>query len=99
MRSLDTDEYSFPHEKQTVEVHEEDNIDTLLCFAPNTWESVFQRPQHLMSHAAKKWRVFYIEEPSFEEAVGGPVMDVKELKKYKDLYVVNPKLPPALSKH
>lgn len=99
MKSFDTEEYSFPHNKQIVEIHEEDNIDTLLCFAPIKWESVFQRPQHLMSYAAKKWRVFYIQEPEFERETTEPEMDVKELKKYKNLYVVSPKLPTALSKN
>ena len=99
MKSFDTEEYSFPHDKQIVEVHEEDNIDTLLCFAPVKWESVFQRPQHLMSYAAKKWRVFYIQEPEFKEETTEPDLDVKELKKYKNLFVVCPELPQALSKN
>ncbi|RYU94205.1 glycosyltransferase family 1 protein [Emticicia agri] len=97
MTSFETDDYSFPHEKQIVEVHEEDNIDTLLCFAHIQWESVFQRPQHLMSHAAKKWRVFYMEEPTFEETAEEPEMSVKELSKHKNLYVVQMKLPQALA--
>jgi hypothetical protein len=99
MKSLDTEEYSFPHDKQIVEIHEEDNIDTLLCFSHIKWESVFQRPQHLMSYAAKKWRVFYIEEPEFEETTTEPELSIKELKKHKNLYVVNPKLPHAISKN
>ncbi|GAB3512776.1 glycosyltransferase family protein [Emticicia fontis] len=98
MKSFDTKDFPFPHDTQIVEVHEEDNIDTLLCFSPIKWESVFQRPQHLMSHAAKKWRVFYIEDPSFEEKIKEPELGIKELKKHKNLLVVSPKLSKDLSK-
>lgn len=98
MKSFDTDDYAFPHDKQIVEVPEEDNIDTLLCFSSVRWESVFQRPQHLMSHAAKKWRVFYIEEPTFSEGVQEAQINVKELKKHKNLFVVSYQLPKDLSK-
>lgn len=38
----------------------------LLCFSHLRWNFVYQRPQHLMSHAAKSFRVVYIEEPLFE---------------------------------
>lgn len=98
MKSIDTDDYSFPHDKQIVEVHEEDNIDTLLCFSPVKWETAFQRPQHLMCYAAKKWRVFYIEDAVSEETCTQPDFEVKELKKHKNVYLVNPKLPKDLSK-
>ena len=37
----------------------------LLCFSHLRWDFVFQRPQHLLGHAAKTYRVFYIEEPDF----------------------------------
>jgi hypothetical protein len=98
MKSFDTDNFPFPHDKQIVEVSEEDNIDTLLCFSSVRWESVFQRPHHLMSHAAKKWRVFYIEDPASEEDIPGPEMDIKELKKHTNLFVVSFKLPKDLPK-
>ncbi|MBA4849306.1 glycosyltransferase family 1 protein [Emticicia sp. BO119] len=97
MKSFDTEEYSFPHDKQIVEVHEDDNIDTLVCFSPIKWESVFQRPQHLMSHASKKWRVFYIEDPIFGVTTPEPELNIKELKKYKNLFVVSVRLPAELS--
>lgn len=35
----------------------------LLCFSHLRWNFVFQRPQHLLSRAAKGRRVFYVEEP------------------------------------
>lgn len=38
----------------------------LVCFSHLRWDFVFQRPQHLLSRAARDWSVFYIEEPRFE---------------------------------
>ena len=40
----------------------------LLCFSHLRWDFVFQRPQHLLGHAAGSYRVFYIEEPDFAPA-------------------------------
>ncbi len=37
----------------------------LICFSHLRWNFVYQRPQHLMSRAAKSARVFYFEEPVF----------------------------------
>jgi glycosyltransferase involved in cell wall biosynthesis len=39
----------------------------LLCFSHLRWNFVFQRPQHLMTQAAASFRVYYIEEPVFEQ--------------------------------
>lgn len=38
----------------------------LVCFSHLRWNFVFQRPQHLLSRFAKKFRVFFIEEPIFD---------------------------------
>jgi UDP-galactopyranose mutase len=35
----------------------------LVCFSHLRWDFVFQRPQHLLSRAARQRRVFFIEEP------------------------------------
>jgi UDP-galactopyranose mutase len=35
----------------------------LLCFSHLRWDFVFQRPNHLMSRAARSRRVYYVEEP------------------------------------
>ena len=40
---------------------------TLLCFSHLRWNFVYQRPQHLMSRAAGYAKVFFIEEPVFED--------------------------------
>ena len=37
----------------------------LVCFCHLRWDFVYQRPQHLLSRFASKFRVFYIEEPCF----------------------------------
>jgi UDP-galactopyranose mutase len=43
------------------------NID-LICLSHLRWAFVFQRPQHLMSRFARTRRVFFFEEPVFENA-------------------------------
>ena len=40
--------------------------DTILCFSHLRWDFVFQRPQHLLSKAARSNTVWYFEEPRFE---------------------------------
>src|SRR3712207_4389645 len=35
----------------------------LICFSHLRWDFVWQRPQHLLSRAAKHYRVIFIEEP------------------------------------
>src|SRR5881227_2214599 len=39
----------------------------LICYSHLRWNFVYQRPQHLLSRFAKKYRVFYIEEPVFAD--------------------------------
>src|SRR4051812_28315303 len=39
----------------------------LVCFSHLRWNFVFQRPQHLMTRFAREQRVFFIEEPVFDE--------------------------------
>jgi UDP-galactopyranose mutase len=35
----------------------------IVCFSHLRWNFVFQRPQHLLTRAAKEYNVYYIEEP------------------------------------
>jgi UDP-galactopyranose mutase len=44
----------------------------VICFSHLRWGFVFQRPNHLMSRAAKSARVFWIEEPVLDGGAGGP---------------------------
>ena len=47
----------------------------LLCFSHLRWDFVYQRPQHLLSRAAKTRRVFYVEEPVY--GVAHPCLETK----------------------
>ncbi|MDF2932780.1 MAG: hypothetical protein K0R36_2111 [Chryseobacterium sp.] len=38
-------------------------MQNLLCFSHLAWNFVYQRPQHLLTRFAKKYQVFYFEEP------------------------------------
>ena len=62
----------------------------ILCFSHLRWSFVFQRPQHLMSRFARQSRVFFFEEPLFEDGV-------KELRSVTcpktGVHVVTPVLP------
>lgn len=60
----------------------------LLCFSHLRWGFVFQRPNHLLSRFSKHQRVFFIEEPIFQDAA-----DKIHIENYNDnLYVVTPHL-------
>ncbi|MEP6616334.1 MAG: glycosyltransferase family 1 protein [Ginsengibacter sp.] len=39
----------------------------LICFSHLRWNFVYQRPQHLLARFAKKYKVFYVEEPVFND--------------------------------
>ncbi len=43
------------------------NVD-LVCLSHLRWDFVYQRPQHLLSRFAKERRVFFVEEPIFDDA-------------------------------
>jgi glycosyltransferase involved in cell wall biosynthesis len=47
----------------------------LVCFSHLRWDFVWQRPQHLLSRAAKHYRVLMIEEPIFKAGIA-PHMDL-----------------------
>jgi glycosyltransferase involved in cell wall biosynthesis len=65
----------------------------LVCFTHLRWDFVYQRPQHLLSRAARDRRVFVIEEPIFDH--GSMRLDVNERE--DGVYVVVPHLPEGLS--
>ena len=65
----------------------------LLCFSHLRWGFVFQRPNHLLSRFSKHQRVFFIEEPIFQDGE-----DRFHIENYNDnLYVVTPHLPHGLN--
>jgi len=39
----------------------------LICFSHLRWSFVFQRPQHLLSRYARERRVYFVEEPIFDD--------------------------------
>jgi glycosyltransferase involved in cell wall biosynthesis len=41
----------------------------LVCFSHLRWDFVWQRPQHLLSRAAKHYRVIVVEEPAYKPSV------------------------------
>jgi UDP-galactopyranose mutase len=48
----------------------------LVCFSHLRWDFVWQRPQQLMSRAARERRVFFVEEPVLHDAP--PRLDVRD---------------------
>lgn len=65
----------------------------LVCFSHLRWDFVYQRPQHLLSRAARDQRVFFFEEPIFDN--GSMRLDVSERE--DGVNVVVPYLPEGLS--
>ncbi|WP_421696474.1 glycosyltransferase family 1 protein [Aestuariivirga sp.] len=62
----------------------------LLCLSHLRWNFVFQRPQHLLTRAAKTHQVLYFEEPVYE-AVARPFMRATEPS--TNIRVLTPVLP------
>ena len=65
----------------------------LVCFSHLRWNFVFQRPQHLLTRAARTHRVLYVEEP-IEQERGAPEWSLHE---DKGVTVATPCLPAGLS--
>jgi len=47
----------------------ETEISDLICFSHLRWNFVYQRPQHLLSRAAKNYRIWFIEEPIWSDTL------------------------------
>lgn len=65
----------------------------LFCFSHLRWSFVYQRPQHLMSRAAREFRTWYFEEPEHFE--GPPFLRIETDK--SGVSVVTPLLPRHLT--
>lgn len=61
----------------------------LVCFSHLRWDFVFQRPQHLLTRAARSRRVFYWEEPAWTER-GEPHLAARD---EQGVTVIQPRLP------
>jgi UDP-galactopyranose mutase len=68
------------------------NSRDLICLSHLRWNFVFQRPQHLMTRAARDRRVFFFEEPIFDN-------HISELRTTREqhVYVCVPHLPHGLT--
>lgn len=61
----------------------------IICLSHLRWDFVYQRPQHLLSRGAAEGRVFFVEEPIFDE---GPIR--LELRRREGhVWVAIPHLP------
>ena len=69
-----------------------ENLD-LICFSHLRWNFVYQRPQHLLSRFSKITRLFYIEEPYFED---GPEQ-CQVTNSEENIWIVVPQLSRGLS--
>ena len=67
---------------------------TLICFSHLRWRFVFQRPQHLMTRAARKGRVYFWEEPLPADG-DTPTLDMEVSD--QGVTVLTPRLPAHLS--
>ncbi|WP_084473988.1 glycosyltransferase family 1 protein [Deinococcus pimensis] len=65
----------------------------LVCISHLRWNFVFQRPQHLMTRAARDRRVFYVEEPVEVEPGVEARLDVRE---ENGVTVIVPQVPRGL---
>jgi glycosyltransferase involved in cell wall biosynthesis len=65
----------------------------LVCFSHLRWDFVWQRPQHLLSRAAKHYRVLVVEEPIFKPGIA-PHMDISQ--RPQGVTVAVPMLPEGL---
>src|SRR5687768_4754486 len=61
----------------------------LICFCHLRWDFVFQRPQHLMSRFASMYRIFFIEEPVYDDST--EYYEIREDQK-NDVRIVIPHL-------
>lgn len=66
----------------------------LLCLSHLRWNFVFQRPQHLLTRAAKTHQVLYFEEPVYEP-VSRPFMRATDAA--ENIRVLTPVLPEGTS--
>ena len=70
-----------------------DRKNDLICFSHLRWDFVYQRPQHLLTRAAQDRRVYYVEEPQFDNSS----MRLEICERDSGVKVVVPVLPNGLS--
>ncbi len=62
----------------------------LICFSHLRWDFVFQRPQHLLTRAARTMRVVFWEEPIY---TGDPTPGLEQRRSPEGILVIQPRLP------
>ncbi len=82
-------ESSFPQPRQEKVSQSQPD---LVCFSHLRWDFVFQRPQHLLTRSARDRRVYFVEEPVFDQ--GSMRLEVAERE--HGVRVVVPHLPEGL---
>jgi UDP-galactopyranose mutase len=65
----------------------------LICLSHLRWDSIYQRPHHVMRRFAKERRIFFFEEPLFNDHQKWLRIRVTE----PNIWVVTPHLPRALA--
>ncbi len=92
---MQTEPSSNSRHEGEVSTHEAAPPD-LLCFSHLRWHFVTQRPQHLLTRAARTRRVFFWEEPWWDaddNGDGTPTLEV--MREGESLWVLRPHLPRA----
>ncbi|HYY55576.1 MAG TPA: glycosyltransferase [Candidatus Dormibacteraeota bacterium] len=69
------------------------SLPDVICFSHLRWDSVVQRPHHLMTRWARERRVFWIEEPC--DGASAPTLEMRP-SGVEDLHVVVPRVPDDL---
>lgn len=67
----------------------------LVCFSHLRWNFVFQRPQHLLTRAARSYRVHYLEEP-LRAPDGAPRLELSSTT--QGVRIVTPVLPEGMER-
>jgi hypothetical protein len=67
---------------------------SLICFSHLRWNFVWQRPQHLLTRAARTFRTIFFEEPEYQPGVT-PHLDIRETP--EGIRVAVPMLPYGLT--
>ncbi len=64
----------------------------LVCFSHLRWDSVYQRPHHLLTRCAREQRVFFVEEPVDDDEPA----HLEISRRADNLWIVTPHLPGGL---
>lgn len=70
-----------------------DSRPQLIVFSHLRWDFVFQRPQQLLTRAAREFQVFYIEEPIYD----GDIATHREFIRDPGIRIIQPVLPHGTS--